>query len=107
MKCPHCGKAFTPALASNDAFELFHVIRDQYADKKGMDKIEAKNELCLRFGIYIEYRDTFKPPEWPGVFIDYHGEIYFRKSTLAYTKREMMELVDKASMALGELEVHQ
>jgi hypothetical protein len=94
VECPKCHHRFPESVAKKDAFELFHVLRDQYAEAQGMNKVEAKDILCVQFGVSIECEKGFKPPSWPGVFCRLWGRLFFRKSTLAYTKDEMSKLIE-------------
>jgi hypothetical protein len=105
VKCPWCGKRFEPHtdIASMDSFELFHVIRDEYSKATGMNLVDAKDTLCLKGGISIVFHPDFTPPKWPGCFVEYRDEIYFRKSTLAYTKPEMAQLIERALLELAEV----
>lgn len=102
VTCPKCKHRFPLAQATQDAFELFHVIRDAYAKVNGYTKAHAKDELCLHFGVAVKYREPWQPPEWPGVFCKPYadGVLYFRKSTLAYTKDEMAQLIEGSTGAL-------
>lgn len=102
VTCPKCGHRFPLAQATRDAFELFHVIRDSYARVNGYTKGYAKDELCVLFGMSVEYKEPWTPPKWPGVFCELWGKPYFRKSTLAYTKEEMTQLIDGATGAVVE-----
>jgi hypothetical protein len=94
ITCPFCKRSFPEALAKQDAFELFHALRDEYAEAQGMHKVEAKDTLCVLWGVSREYGDYFVPPKWPGVFCALWGRRFFRKSTLAYTPREMSKLIE-------------
>jgi len=101
--CPRCRHHFVPSpvVRSEDAFELFHVYRDAYAKARGISNVVAKNELCVHFGVALEYEPgTFKPPRWPGLFVEVDKWIHFRKSTLAYTKAEMADLIGRTEVAI-------
>jgi hypothetical protein len=100
IKCPKCGHAFPESQAKQGAFELFHVLRDQYAQAQGMNKVEAKDSLCVLFGVSVECEKGFKPPKWPGVFVRLWGRLFFRKSTLAYTEAEMSHLIEATQEAI-------
>jgi len=102
--CPRCHFRFPLEAASQGAFELFHVLRDQYAEAQGLTKIEAKDTLCILFGVSEEVGDDFlaKLPKWPGVFCEVWGRRFFRKSTLAYTKDEMTKLIEASQEAVNE-----
>lgn len=105
IRCPRCGHNFVPShdVRSEDSFELFHVYRDTYARARGIDNVTAKNELCVKYGIALEYEPgKFLPPKWPGLFVEVDGWIHFRKSTLAYTKSEMAALIDATALAIIE-----
>lgn len=103
--CPKCGHSFPEALAARDAFELFHALRDSYAKEQGMGKIEAKDTLCVCYGVSKEYEEPWYPPPWPGVFCRLWGRLFFRKSTLAYTPEEMSHLISMTSEAVhGEVQ---
>ena len=105
VTCPRCKHHFVPAkdVRTEDAFELFHVYRDAYARARGVNNVVAKNELCVHFGPSLEYEPgKFKPPRWPGLFVEVDGWIHFRKSTLAYTKAEMMHLIEATIGAIVE-----
>lgn len=105
IKCPlggYCYKSRTEA-RSEDSFELFHVYRDTYARARGIDNVTAKNELCVKYGVAIEYEPgKFIPPKWPGLFVQVDDWWHFRKSTLAYTKAEMAALIDATALAIIE-----
>ena len=67
--CPRCHFRFPLEAASQGAFELFHVLRDQYAEAQGLSKIEAKDTLCILFGVsedqirlktMAEFEEVFK-----------------------------------------------
>ena len=107
VTCPRCKHRFPLAQATQDAFEMFHVVRDAYAKVNNYDKQFAKNELCVLFGVSVECEPGWKYPDWPGMFVNLWGKEYFRKSTLAYTKLEMTQLIEGATGALydagGEL----
>ena len=92
--CPRCAYAFPEALAKREAFEAFHAIRDEYAAAQGMNKVEAKDTLCVMYGVSLEYGDDFEPPRWPGIFCRLWGRLFYRKSTLAYTPAEMHRLIE-------------
>lgn len=105
IKCPlggYCPRADL-ATRSEDSFELFHLVRDAFAKCKSWSNVYAKNWLCVHFGVALEYEPgTFKPPKWPGLFVEVDEWIHFRKSTLAYTKAEMRDLIDRSTEALIE-----
>ncbi len=103
ITCPRCHFHFvpSPAVRSEDAFSLFHVYRDAYARARGKNNVDAKNELCVKYGVAIEYEPgVFRPPSWPGLFVEVDGWIHFRKSTLAYTKDEMHDLIEATMVAI-------
>jgi hypothetical protein len=103
VHCPRCGHNFVPAkdIRTESSFELFHVYRDAYAKARGISNVAAKNELCVHFGVALEYEPgTFKPPRWPGLFVEVDKWIHFRKSTLAYTKAEMADLISRTEVAI-------
>ena len=102
ITCPRCHHRFPENTASREAFELFHVLRDQYAEAQGLSKIEAKDTLCVSFGVSLEYGDDFTPPGWPGIFCEVWGRRFFRKSTLAYSRDEMMKLIEASQEAIYE-----
>ena len=87
---------------SDRAFRYFHAIIDRYAKELGLSKVLVKNEMCIQHGIAVEYNEKFTPPEWRGRFVDYYGEIYFRKSTIEYTIEEMSQLIKGALLACSE-----
>ena len=91
--CPKCKHAFPESTSSREAFELFHALRDDYAVAQGLNKVEAKDTLCVLYGVSLEYGDDFEPPKWPGVFCQLWGRRFFRKSTLAYTPKQMSHLI--------------
>jgi len=84
------------------AFRFFHVIVKRYSDALGVSQVWAKHELCINFGITLEYSEGFQPPDWAGHFVDYHGTIYFRKSTNEYTSGEMVQLIKGSIQALQD-----
>jgi len=112
IHCPlggYCYKSRTET-RSEDAFELFHVYRDAFARCKNWSNVYAKNWLCVHYGVALEYEPgTFKPPKWPGVFVEVDEWIHYRKSTLAYTETEMAHLIDGTTQAIldadGEIPV--
>jgi len=87
---------------SGQAFRFFHVIVKRYADSLGLSQVWAKHELCINFGIALEYNDEFQPPDWSGHFVDYHGTIYFRKTTNEYKAGEMVQLIKGSIQALQD-----
>jgi hypothetical protein len=87
---------------SDRAFRYFHAIMNRYADELGLSQVWAKHELCINFGVAVEYDDKFEPPSWPGHFVEYHDKIFFRKSTKNYTTREMAHLIDMSLTTLEE-----
>jgi hypothetical protein len=96
--CPRCG--YRPDSASEDAFKLFHALRDEYATAQGMSKIEAKDQLCVMFGISVEYEGQADLPKWPMVACRVWGRKHLRKSTTAYTKDEMARLIEASQEAI-------
>jgi hypothetical protein len=100
LECPKCHHRFPEAQAKQEAFELFHALRDEYSVAQGMQKPEAKDTLCVMYGVSMECEKGFQPPKWPGVFCRLWGRLYFRKSTLAYTPKEMSHLIDGAQEAI-------
>jgi hypothetical protein len=98
--CPRCHHAFPENTSSREAFELFHAIRDEYAMAQGLNKVDAKDTLCVSFGVSLEYGDDFTPPKWPGIFCTLWGRKFFRKSTLAYTREEMSRLIESSQEAV-------
>ena len=105
ITCPRCGHHFIPSadVRTEDSFEMFHVVRDAFAKCKNWSNVYAKNWLCVHFGVALEYEPgNFKPPKWPGVFVEVDDWIHFRKSTLSYTKQEMLDLIDRSIDALIE-----
>lgn len=104
VTCPKCGHKFPENIASQQAFELFHALRDEYAEAQGLKKPEAKDILCVSFGVALDIEDESfweHLPPWPGVFCEVWGKKYFRKSTLAYTKDEMSKLINSSQEAVG------
>ena len=82
---------------------MFHALRDQYAHLRNWSAVYTKNWLCVHYGVAVEYEPgTFKPPKWPGVFVEVDEWIHYRKSSLAYTKEEMARLIDGTTMAIIE-----
>ena len=61
--CPKCKHAFPESTSSREAFELFHALRDDYAVAQGLNKVEAKDTLCVLYGVSLEYGDDFEPPK--------------------------------------------
>ncbi len=105
VRCPRCGHNFVPSpgARSESAFELFHVYRDEYSRLSGLSPVNAKNWLCVHYGVAIEYEPgKFVPPKWPGLFVEVDDWIHFRKSTLAYSKKEMAHLIDGTAQAICE-----
>ena len=103
IECPRCHYQFPEALAKREAFEAFHAIRDEYAAAQGMNKVEAKDTLCVMYGVSEEVGDSFLAnlPKWPGVFCKLWGRVFYRKSTLAYTPAEMHRLIEGSAEAAG------
>jgi len=104
-RCPRCGHHFVPArdLRSDSSFNLFHVYRDAFAKHQGWSNVYAKNWLCVHYGVAVEYEPgTFKPPKWPGVFCEVDDWVHFRKSTLAYTRAEMTDLIARTAAQMAE-----
>jgi len=88
---------------SERAFRYFHAICRRYADYSGYSMEHAKHELCIQFGIAVEYVPEFDPPEWKtGTFVEYHRTLYFRKSTTVYTSAEMAALIDQSLNACND-----
>jgi hypothetical protein len=103
ITCPRCKHSFPENMASRQAFEMFHALMNQYAVAQGLNKVDAKDTLCVAFGISMEYGDDFQPPKWPGVFCRpkaWQGRVFFRKSTLAYTPKQMSDLIDATQEAV-------
>jgi hypothetical protein len=100
VTCPFCKKSFPDSVAKQSMFELFHVLRDQYAQAQGLNKVEAKDSLCVLFGVSVECEKGFKPPKWPGVFVRLWGRLFFRKSTLSYSQEEMSHLIESTQEAI-------
>jgi hypothetical protein len=100
VTCPFCKKSFPEAQVKQEAFSYFHVLVDQYAIAQGLSKVEAKDSLCVLFGISKEYEEPWEPPKYPGVFARLWGRLFFRKSTLAYTKDEMSRLIEASEEAI-------
>lgn len=108
ITCPRCHHHFVPATdaRTEDAFELFHVYRDAFARSQSWSNVYAKNWLCVHYGVAIEYEPgKFVPPKWPGLFVEVDDWMHFRKSTLAYTKQEMADLIGRTEEKLAELGV--
>lgn len=97
--CPRCG--YHEGSASQQAFELFHALRDEYAAAQGLNKVEAKDTLCVLYGVSVEYGEPWEPPKWPGVFCTLWGRRFFRKSTMFYSKDEMARLIESSQEAIG------
>lgn len=105
IKCPLGGYCYKSRaeLRSEDSFELFHVYRDEYSRLSGLSPVDAKNWLCVHYGVALEYEPgKFVPPKWPGLFVEVDEWIHFRKSTLAYNKKEMAHLIDGTAQAICE-----
>lgn len=100
ITCPRCKHRFIENTSSQQAFELFHALRDEYAKAQGMNMVTAKDTLCVMFGVSLEYGDDFNPPKWPGVFCELWDRRFFRKSTLAYTPKEMAHLIESTEEAI-------
>lgn len=80
-----------------------HALIQRYRQAMGYSMSEAKNELCIEFGIAEEFREeTFDPPPYTVRFVLYHGKLYMRKSTPEYTTGEMKTLIDGIKMACYE-----
>jgi hypothetical protein len=98
--CPKCSHRFPEAVAKQAPFEYFHVLVDQYAIAQGLNKVEAKDSLCVLFGISKEYEEPWEPPKYPGVFCRLWGRMFFRKSTLAYSPNEMSRMIQSTQEAI-------
>lgn len=88
---------------------LFHKLVDRYAQTIGEDRVYAKDELCIHWGVAVEIdvSDPFgtansflEAPEWPGHLCMHWSRYFFRKSTSAYTVKEMNELIEAAFRAI-------
>lgn len=88
---------------------LFHKMVDRYAQTIGEGRIYCKDELCVNFGIAVEidFSDGFdvanffmEPPDWPGHPVMLWSRYFYRKSTSAYTVREMNELIEATIRAI-------
>jgi hypothetical protein len=80
-----------------------HALIHRYKDVLGYSMEDAKNELCINFGISVLYEpESWDPPDWGGHFALYHHELYFRKSTREYTTVEMKALIDGIKLACFE-----
>lgn len=102
-KCPLGGYCYRnqSAIRSEDSFDLFHAIRDAYADAQGYDKVLAKDELCCLFGVAIEDEGQLDiPKDWIACVV--WNRRWLRKSTLKYTKAEMTKLIEKSINAVYE-----
>lgn len=88
--------------AHEKAFRLFHVFRDQYAAKEGLDPDYAKVLLKYKYGVTIPYVEGFKPPiDWVDAkFVEVDGGIVYEKSTKIYTADELGRLIEGT---VGEL----
>lgn len=89
---------------SERAFQFFHALRDLYASSAGYDREFAKNELCMRFGVF-EPVDQPEPPPWSGHIVEMYGRKVFRKSLKDYTKEELHDLIEGTIMACIETDV--
>ena len=87
---------------SDRAFRYFHALMNRYSQALNINRVFAKHELCILYGEAVPYDEHFEPPEWPGHFVNYHGEIWFRKSTNTYKTDEMARLIEGTLMALNE-----
>ncbi len=96
--CPRCG--YKEGSASQQAFELFHALRDEYAAAQGLNKVEAKDTLCILFGVSVEYHGQPDLPKWPMVPCTLWGRKFLRKSTMFYTKDEMTWLIESTQEAI-------
>jgi hypothetical protein len=95
--CPRCG--YKEGSASQQAFELFHALRDEYAAAQGLNKVEAKDTLCILFGVSIEDEGQLDiPRDWIACAL--WGRRYLRKSTTLYTKDEMNKLITASQEAI-------
>lgn len=96
--CPRCG--FRPDSASGEAFRLFHALVDEYAAAQEMSRHEAKDTLCVLYGVAVEYEDGMVFPKWPMVGCTLWGRRFLRKSTTAYDKEEMARLIERSQEAI-------
>lgn len=87
---------------SQRAFNLLHAALGRYSKALGLNLLHVKDEMCLQAGVFIIYNEHFTPPSWGGHFIEYQGDIYFRKTTNEYTVSEMYELIKYAIVASQE-----
>lgn len=88
---------------------LFHKLVDRYSKTIGEGRDYCKDELCINFGIAVEIdvadgfglANTFmEPPPWPGHLVMLWSRYFIRKSTTAYTVKEMNELIDATMRAI-------
>jgi len=84
---------------SQRASNYLHALLQRYAHSTGNALINVKNELCISFGISLQYGPGFEPPGWGGHFVEYYGTIYFRKTTKEYTIPEMCALIERIKVA--------
>lgn len=81
--------------ASVKAKRYFHLIRDAYARALGYDREYAKDELCIGFGVAISLAEALEdPPKWSGHLRKIWGKEYVRKSIAAYTRDELIGLIE-------------
>lgn len=80
--------------------KYFHALRDKYAAALGMSKVYAKEELCCLFGVAHEEEAADCPPGWHTVEI--WGQVWYRKSLLEYSKRELYDLIEGTRHSCNE-----
>lgn len=90
--------------SSERARNYFHALRDRYGAALGYDKDYAKNELCMRFGIFVPV-DQIEPPDWTGHIVNMYGRLVFRKSLNEYSKDELHELIEGTIIACVENDI--
>lgn len=104
ITCPRCSHRFPENTSSRQAFELFHALMNEYARVNGLNRVDAKDTLCVLYGVSVEFEGKeWTPPKWPGVFCRptcYQGRVFFRKSTLAYTPKQMHDLIEATQEAV-------
>lgn len=88
---------------------FFHKLVDRYAQTIGESRTYCKDELCIQWGVAVEIdmSDGFdvanrfmEPPPWPGHLTMIWGRYFIRKSTSAYTVKEMTALIDGTIRAI-------
>ena len=79
---------------TQNSSNLFHKLRDRYANAVGYDREYAKAELKHLYGVCIPYTSDFRPPERTGRFVEIYEQIEFQISEAEMSKEEHTRLIE-------------